>query len=314
MRERVEQLVGNRARAMWVMTFHSACARMLRADADKLGYTRGFTIYDEQDSLRLVKACIDELDVDPKRFAPARHPPPDLGREEPAPRRRGLPPEGLDLLRADGRRRLRPLREAPPRGERDGLRRPAVPLREPVRALRGGPQPLPPLLPPRPGRRVPGHEPRPVPLAAAADGGAPEPLRGRRRRPVPRSPGRRSRWPTAPRSRSRTSRRATRSCRTTAAATCAPRRVLRIHRSTATEGVVITTGRRPAPDQHAGARALRRRVRGRPSGTGHDHALRRRPRRPPGAPGHDRRSPSRVQRLRRSPGAGEPSGGPNLAP
>jgi DNA helicase-2/ATP-dependent DNA helicase PcrA len=70
MRERVEQLVGNRARAMWVMTFHSACARMLRAEAEKLGYTRGFTIYDEQDSLRLVKACIDELDIDPKRFAP----------------------------------------------------------------------------------------------------------------------------------------------------------------------------------------------------------------------------------------------------
>jgi DNA helicase II / ATP-dependent DNA helicase PcrA len=70
MRERVEQLVGNRARAMWVMTFHSACTRMLRADAEKLGYTRSFTIYDEQDSLRLVKACIDELDVDPKRFAP----------------------------------------------------------------------------------------------------------------------------------------------------------------------------------------------------------------------------------------------------
>jgi DNA helicase-2/ATP-dependent DNA helicase PcrA len=70
MRDRVEALVGNRARAMWVMTFHSACARMLRADAEKLGYTRGFTIYDEQDSLRLVKACIDELDVDPKRFAP----------------------------------------------------------------------------------------------------------------------------------------------------------------------------------------------------------------------------------------------------
>jgi DNA helicase II / ATP-dependent DNA helicase PcrA len=70
MRERVHQLVGNRARAMWVMTFHSACARILRAEAEKLGYTRGFTIYDEQDSLRLVKACIDELDIDPKRFAP----------------------------------------------------------------------------------------------------------------------------------------------------------------------------------------------------------------------------------------------------
>jgi DNA helicase-2/ATP-dependent DNA helicase PcrA len=70
MRERVEILVGPRARAMWVMTFHSACARMLRADAQRLGYTRGFTIYDEQDSLRLVKNCIEELDIDPKRFAP----------------------------------------------------------------------------------------------------------------------------------------------------------------------------------------------------------------------------------------------------
>ena len=70
MRERVGQLVGNRARAMWVMTFHSACARILRADADKLSYTRGFTIYDEADSVRLVKQCIAELGVDEKRFAP----------------------------------------------------------------------------------------------------------------------------------------------------------------------------------------------------------------------------------------------------
>src|SRR5687767_14666325 len=59
MRERVEMLVGSRARAMWVMTFHSACARMLRSDAHRLGYTRGFTIYDEQDSVRLVKLCIE---------------------------------------------------------------------------------------------------------------------------------------------------------------------------------------------------------------------------------------------------------------
>jgi len=70
MRERVEQLVGRRTRAMWVMTFHSACARMLRSDAHRLGYTRSFTIWDEADSVRLVKACIEELDVDPKRFAP----------------------------------------------------------------------------------------------------------------------------------------------------------------------------------------------------------------------------------------------------
>jgi DNA helicase II / ATP-dependent DNA helicase PcrA len=70
MRERVEQLVGNRARAMWVMTFHSACARILRSDAERLGYTRGFTIYDEADSVRLIKHCIDEAGVDPKRFPP----------------------------------------------------------------------------------------------------------------------------------------------------------------------------------------------------------------------------------------------------
>src|SRR3954451_3132589 len=70
MRERVEMLVGPRTRAMWVMTFHSACARLMRAEADKLGYTRTFTIYDESDSLRLVKRVADELDVDTKRYAP----------------------------------------------------------------------------------------------------------------------------------------------------------------------------------------------------------------------------------------------------
>src|SRR6478609_6748624 len=70
MRERVELLVGRRTRAMWVMTFHAACARMLRADAHRLGYTRQFTIYDQSDARRLVKRCIDELDIDPKRFTP----------------------------------------------------------------------------------------------------------------------------------------------------------------------------------------------------------------------------------------------------
>jgi ATP-dependent DNA helicase UvrD/PcrA len=70
MRERVEALVGRSARAMWVTTFHSACARMLRADAERLGYSRGFTIYDESDSLRMLKRCLEELHVDPKRFPP----------------------------------------------------------------------------------------------------------------------------------------------------------------------------------------------------------------------------------------------------
>jgi ATP-dependent DNA helicase UvrD/PcrA len=70
MRERVEALVGRSARAMWVTTFHSACARMLRADAERLGYSRGFTIYDESDSLRMLKRCLTELGIDPKRYPP----------------------------------------------------------------------------------------------------------------------------------------------------------------------------------------------------------------------------------------------------
>ncbi len=70
MRERVEALVGRSARAMWVTTFHSACARMLRADAERLGYSRAFTIYDESDSLRMLKRCMEELHVDPKRYPP----------------------------------------------------------------------------------------------------------------------------------------------------------------------------------------------------------------------------------------------------
>jgi superfamily I DNA/RNA helicase len=70
MRDRAELLVGSRVRAMWVMTFHAACARMLRAEAQRLGYTRQFTIYDTADSRRLIKRCLDELGVDPKRFTP----------------------------------------------------------------------------------------------------------------------------------------------------------------------------------------------------------------------------------------------------
>src|SRR5829696_2903244 len=70
MRERVELLVGRATRAMWVMTFHSACARMLRADAHRLGYTRQFTIYDSADQRRLIKKCLDDLDIDVKRFTP----------------------------------------------------------------------------------------------------------------------------------------------------------------------------------------------------------------------------------------------------
>jgi DNA helicase-2/ATP-dependent DNA helicase PcrA len=70
MRERVGQLIGRSVQAMWVTTFHSSCARMLRVDAERLGYSKGFTIYDQADSLRMLKRCLAELGVDPKRFPP----------------------------------------------------------------------------------------------------------------------------------------------------------------------------------------------------------------------------------------------------
>jgi DNA helicase-2/ATP-dependent DNA helicase PcrA len=71
MRSRVEMLLGHATRGMWLMTFHSACARILRAEAQRLGYTRQFTIYDQADARRLTKRCLDALDVDTKRYPPA---------------------------------------------------------------------------------------------------------------------------------------------------------------------------------------------------------------------------------------------------
>jgi len=71
MRERVERLLQRHTRGMWLMTFHAACARILRLQAPRLGYTRQFTIYDQADARRLTKRIIDELGIDPKRFTPA---------------------------------------------------------------------------------------------------------------------------------------------------------------------------------------------------------------------------------------------------
>ena len=71
MKERVGGLVGSKlGNAMWVMTFHSACSRILRKEANRLGYTPSFTIYDENDSERLIAFCLKDLDIDPRRFSP----------------------------------------------------------------------------------------------------------------------------------------------------------------------------------------------------------------------------------------------------
>src|SRR5439155_1814413 len=70
MRTRLEDLLGPVSRTIWILTFHSACGRILRREAPRLGYRTNFTIYDQADQIRLVKACLEELERDPKRFVP----------------------------------------------------------------------------------------------------------------------------------------------------------------------------------------------------------------------------------------------------
>ncbi len=70
MRERLERTLGRTARAIWILTFHAACGRILRREAERLGYRSSFTIYDQADQVRVVKACLEELGKDPKRFTP----------------------------------------------------------------------------------------------------------------------------------------------------------------------------------------------------------------------------------------------------
>ena len=70
MRERLERTLGRTARAIWILTFHAACGRILRREAERLGYRSTFTIYDQADQVRVVKACLEELGKDPKRFTP----------------------------------------------------------------------------------------------------------------------------------------------------------------------------------------------------------------------------------------------------
>ena len=70
MRERVEGLIGPRSKAMWVMTFHSACVRILRREAGKVGLRSNFSIYDAADSQRLMALVLRDMDLDPKRYNP----------------------------------------------------------------------------------------------------------------------------------------------------------------------------------------------------------------------------------------------------
>jgi DNA helicase-2/ATP-dependent DNA helicase PcrA len=70
MKDRVEKLVGAASENMWISTFHSACVRILRRDADKVGFDRNFVIYDTSDQQTVIKDCLKELNLNEKNFPP----------------------------------------------------------------------------------------------------------------------------------------------------------------------------------------------------------------------------------------------------
>ena len=70
LKDRLEKMLGPSARDIWASTFHSACVRILRRDCEKLGFPSSFTIYDTDDSVRVMKDCLKELSIDDKQFPP----------------------------------------------------------------------------------------------------------------------------------------------------------------------------------------------------------------------------------------------------
>ncbi|GHV06634.1 DNA helicase [Clostridia bacterium] len=70
MKARLERQLGAEARDVWAFTFHAACSKILRRDIDKIGYSRDFTVYDSDDSLRVLKTCLAEMNLDDKQFPP----------------------------------------------------------------------------------------------------------------------------------------------------------------------------------------------------------------------------------------------------
>ena len=182
MRRRVAELVGPVTRSMWVSTFHSACVRILRAHADRLGYPRQFSIYDQADATRLTGYVIRDLGLDSKRFTPRGvHGTISLWKNELVD-----PPEAAARAQhifdrkhaevyAEYQRRLH---AAGAMDFDDLLVNTVVLFRQHPDVLEEYREPL----PARPCRRVPGHQRRPERARAAP-----------RRRPWQRHGGRRSR-------------------------------------------------------------------------------------------------------------------------
>ncbi len=171
MKERVEQLVGGRIRgSMWVMTFHSACGRMLRRDAELIGYRSSFTIYDQADQVRLVTQLLEEQGKDPKRFVPRVDPRRHLAGEGQA-ADAGAVPDQIGAFFEQSVAEVYDVYErrmhAANAMDFDDLIMKTV---LPAGGVPGRPPALAATLPLRDGRRVPGHQPRAVQAGLAALG------------------------------------------------------------------------------------------------------------------------------------------------
>ena len=102
LKQRLEDKIGPEARDIWAATFHSACVRILRRDIEKLGFPSSFTIYDTDDSIRVIKESLKELNMDDKSFPPRTI----LGYISRAKDEMLLAPEFMDQCRAKGDFRL----------------------------------------------------------------------------------------------------------------------------------------------------------------------------------------------------------------
>ncbi len=142
MRERLAGLLGNSASELEVSTFHSAAARILRREAEAVGLSRSFVIYDDADQLQLVKRAVRESGVEPiLQPREILHRIDQQKNAGPAAARRGRPARRPARAgRAEGLRRLP---AAAPRGERGRLRRPAAAARRAVPHQRGDPEEVP---------------------------------------------------------------------------------------------------------------------------------------------------------------------------
>ena len=186
MRHRVEDLLLPAGiRPPLIATFHSACVRILRERAVHAGLPPSFVIYDEDDRQSLVKEALRELDFDERTLTPSTV----VHRISHCKNQMLTPADVEQLARTPREERIAVALPAL-RAEAPGRRRASTSTTcccRVVRLLETVPEALalvPRALEPRPGRRVPGHQPRPVPHRPAADRGAPEPLRGGRSRPV----------------------------------------------------------------------------------------------------------------------------------